>query len=370
MTLKRIAIDRRWAPAACAVLAAFGAALPAHAQVTIGPSLTGGGLYDFLIQTNCIYLQEQTDTRTPFWAFSGPYPDGRVPLFGPGTARGYVRTIDLADQITWESSQPTIIPPPPKIQAVGAIGGVKYQQTEVFFTIKTPSRITDVDITAVGSVDSVTGAAVKLGQPTRVTRKFRVYPPQKISKVTLSPTKQFYADGDRLRIEVELAGKIPYSTTKLYVRQPQYKNTNGGTNNQQLPEWQGANNLGEKAIDVPENATKVAFEFVARFPSSARVEQASPMYQRTSLTIPVQLKSASSSCPELVTNPTTEEVRYDMVRPLNADFGAKPASSLPVPVQPAVPNTSIPAPRDPLPTRPDPQPDPSGKSPGPAPRIR
>src|SRR5690606_10061815 len=159
--LKCIARPGRMAPMTCALLCTLGTSLPAHAQLK---GLTGSGLYDFLIQTNCFAVSEQADTRTPNWLCNGTYPDNRVPILAPGTAKGIVRTVDLADQVSFFSSNPAVVQAPAKIQAVGAIGGVPYQPTDVFFTIKAPSAPTNVDITAEGSATSVVGTVAQLGQ--------------------------------------------------------------------------------------------------------------------------------------------------------------------------------------------------------------
>ena len=170
-------------PLALALLVATSSSPPAHAQLK---GITGTGLYDFLIQTNCFALSAQQDTRTPYWITDGTYPDNRVPLLATGTAKGIVRTVDLADQVKFFSSNPAVVQAPAVIQA---IGGVPYQPTDVWFTIKAPSRPMDVDVTAVSSVTSVIGAVAQLGQPKRVTRKFRVYPPQRISKAAIVPAR-------------------------------------------------------------------------------------------------------------------------------------------------------------------------------------
>ncbi|HEX2139528.1 MAG TPA: hypothetical protein VHG33_07445 [Woeseiaceae bacterium] len=350
------------APAALALLT-IGAALPAEAQVN---ALTGSGLYDFLIPTNCFALSEQADTRTPYWLSDGTYPDNRVPLLATGNARGIVRTVDLADQVSFHSSNPRVIPAPAKIQAVGAIGGVNYQPSDVWFTVKAPSRPTNVDITAQGSVNSVIGAVAQLGQAKRVTRKFRVYPPQKISKATIGPEKPApYADGERLRIDVALPWKIPVSTATVVIGQPVYKDRNGRDVRARLPEWKAGSTYTAKRIAVPPNGNKVSFDFVARFPSDAASERLGPMLLKTSFVVPVQLTTENHvPCTGLVTNPKSAQVGYTMQRRMDVSLQAKPATSLPAPIQQAPlprPATGsgggVPAPRDPLPSRPDPEPE-------------
>lgn len=356
------------------LLLAPGIGGPAHAQLK---GLTGSGLYDFLIQTNCFAVSAQADTRTPYWLFDGTYPDNRVPLLAAGTAKGIVRTVDLADQVSFSSSHPSIVQPPPKIQAVGAIGGVPYQPTEVFFTIKAPSRPTDVDVTAEGSATSVVGAVASLGQPKRVTRKFRVYPPQKISKAVIAPAKSAYADGERLRIEVTLPWSIPFSTAEVRIGQPVYKNASGQDVRAWLPEWKAGNGYAAKRLPVPPNGNKVTFEFAAGFPSDAKAEKVGPVIHQASFTVPVELTTDGYSCPGLITNPRTAEVRYTVQKRLDVNLDARPAGALPGPVQqvPAIRPGSgtggVPAPRDPLPAKPDPEPDPDGKpKPAPRPGIR
>lgn len=365
---------RLFAPAAFALLTA-GGGLPAHAQVQ---ALTGSGLYDFIIPTNCIALSEQENTRTPYWVSDGTYPGNRVPLLATGNAKGIVRTVDLADQVTFFSSNPAVILPPAKIQAVGAIGGIKYQPTDVWFTVKAPSRPTNIDITAVGSVNSAIGAVSRLGQDKRVTRKFRVYPPQSISKMTLGPvTSTPYADGARLRVDVNLRWKIPVSTATVLIGQPVYKDRNGRNVRADLPEWKTGSTYAPQRIAVPPNGNQVSFEFVARFPSDAAVERFGPLGVKTSLTVPVQLVTENHvPCTGLVTNPKSAQVGYTMQRRINASLQADPAVTLPAPIQQAPlarprPGSSsdggVLAPRDPLPSKPDAEPE---TYPKPKPRIR
>lgn len=374
MTLRRIASRGRLAPVTCALLCTAGTSLPAHAQLQ---GLTGSGLYDFLIQTNCFALSEQTNTRTPNWVFDGTYPDNRVPLLAPGTAKGIVRTVELADQVSFFSSNPAVIHAPNKIQAVGAIGGVRYQPTEVFFSIKTPSAPTNVDVTAEGSVTSVVGAVAQLGQPKRVTRKFRVYPPQKINRAALVPQKTTYQDGERLRIEVTLPWKIPISTAQVVIGQPVYKNANGIDVRAQLQEWRTGSAYAAKHLPVPPNSDKVSFEFVAQLPSDARMEQVGPTFRKASFKVPVELKVNAASCPELVTNPKTAEVRYEIQKRIDVNLEPKPTTMGPSQIQQSpltLPGGSaggVQAPRDPLPSKPDPEPDPDGqRSPRPGTVIR
>jgi hypothetical protein len=341
MMLIRTDLPRRLIQAALALLVTLGAGLSAHAQ---GISITGGGLYDFLIQTNCFAVSAQANTRTPSWISDGTYPGNRVPLLATGTAKGIIRTIDLPDQVSFISSNPAVIPPPPKIQAVGAIGGVKYQPTDVYFTIKSPSRPTDVDITAVGPTKSIVGAVVDLGQPKLVKRKLRVYPPQKISKATIGSAKAApYSAGNQLRIDVTLPWKIPFSTTTVVVGKPLYQNRGGYTVSLNLPEWKDGSHHQPKMIDVPPNTNKVSFDFVAQFPSDAAVESLGQLAFKTSLVVPVQLKTRVPSCAGLVIDPSSVEVRYTMQK------------------------RRVLAPKDPLPSKPDAEPE---KPPKPRPRIR
>lgn len=344
----------------------MGAGMPAASQVAVPriPELTGGGLYDFLIQTNCFALSAQADTRTPHWVFDNTYPDNRVPLLASGSAKGIVRTIDLADQVTFTSSKPAVIQTPGTIQAVGAIGGVPYQQTDAYFTIKAPAAVTDVDITAQGSVNSLVGTAVNLGQPKRVTRKFRVYPPQRIKAATLSPSRPApYREGERLRIDVTVPWKIPISTATVVIGQPMYKNANGQDVRAGLPEWQVGSTFGEKRIPLAPNSDRVSFEFVARFPANAAVEKVAPTIIKTSLVVPVQLTTDTYvPCPDLVTQPRTAEVRYSMQKALTTNVQAAPATSLPAGISGIRP-TQVPLPDDsaevkePLPTKPDAEPE-------------
>lgn len=361
------------APAALALLTT-GAGLPAHAQMQ---ALTGSGLYDFIIPTNCIALSEQENTRTPYWVSDGTYPGNRVPLLATGNAKGIVRTVDLADQISFFSSNPAVILPPAKIQAVGAIGGIKYQPTDVWFTVNAPSRPTNIDITAVGSVNSAIGAVSRMGQAKRVTRKFRVYPPQSISETTLGPaTATPYGDGARLRVDVNLRWKIPVSTATVVIGQPVYKDRNGRNVRADLPEWQAGSTYAPQRIAVPPNRNKVSFEFVARFPSDAAVERFGPLSLKTSLIVPVQLVTENHvPCMDLVTNPKSAQVGYTMQRRMNASLQAKPGATLPAPVRPAPlarprPGSSsdgVLAPKDPLPAKPDAEPE---DYPKPGPRTR
>lgn len=375
MKSKRSAMPDRRVSTAFALLFALGAGMPANAELK---GITGSGLYDFLIQTNCFAVAEQADTRTPYWIFDGTYPDNRVPLLAAGTAKGIVRTVDMADQVSFFSSNPAVVQTPAKIQAVGAIGGVPYQQTETYFTIKAPSRPTDVDITAEGSATSVIGTVARLGKPKRVTRHFRVYPPQKISSAAIAPAKTTYADGERLRIEVTLPWKIPFSTTTVVIGRPVYKNAGGHDVRAQFPEWKAANVYADKRLRVPPNSDKVSFEFVARFPSDVKMEPVGTIFRKASFTVPVALETDDYvPCPGLVTNPRSAEVRYAMQKRLDVDLDAKPASSLPSQIQqvPSIrPGSSpggVPAPRDPLPSKPDPERDPDGKpTPRPKPGIR
>lgn len=360
MMLTRTDRPRRLIQSAFALLLIIAAGLPANAQ---GISITGGGLYDFLIQTNCFAASAQADTRTPYWISDGTYPGNRVPLLATGTAKGIIRTIDLPDQVSFISSNPAVIPPPAKIQAVGAIGGVNYQPTDVYFTVNAPSRPTDVDITAVGPTKSIVGAVVDLGQAKRVTRKFRVYPPQKISKATIAPTKPApYIAGERLRVEVALPWKIPFSTTTVVIGRPVYKNRGGSTVSAALPEWKNGAYFQPKRIAVPPNTDKVSFDFVARFPSDAAVERLGPMSVKTSLAVPVQLTTENYvPCPGLVANPRSVEISYSMQKRIDVNLEAKPATPLPAPGQ-AVPlpggssEGGVLAPRDPLPSKPDAEP--------------
>ena len=363
---------RRAAPIALVLLLATGTSLPVHAQLK---GVTGTGLYDFLIQTNCFALSAQQDTRTPYWITDGTYPDNRVPLLATGTAKGIVRTVDLADQVKFFSSNPAVVQAPAVIQAVGAIGGVPYQPTDVWFTIKPPSRPMDVDVTAVSSVTSVIGAVAQLGQPTRVTRKFRVYPPQKISKAAIVPARTTpYGDGERVRIDVTLPWRIPISTATVVIGQPVYTNTQGREVRARLPEWKVGNAFVEKRIAVPPNADRVSFEFVARFPSDAKVERVGPIGLNASFRVPVELTGEHySPCPGLVTNPKSSEVSYRMAKRLDVELQAKPAIPRPSSVQqvplprPGSSDGGVPAPKDPLPSRPDPEPE---DYPKPKPRIR
>lgn len=379
MMIKRTSGDpgRLLAAAAFALLTIGAGGVPAEAQVAVPlvKELTGGGLYDFLIQTNCFAMSAQSDTRTPYWLFDETYPDNRVPLFATGNAKGIVRTINLADQVSFFSSNPAVVLPPAKIQAVGAIGGVMYQPTDVWFAVKAPSRPVDIDITAVGSTNSVAGAVAQLGQAKRMTRNFRVYPPQKISKATIGPNKQgLYTDGERLRIEVTLPWKIPVSTVTVAIGQPVYKDRNGADVSARLPEWKANGGYMPKRISVPPNSNKVSFEFVARFPSNAAVKQFQAVFLTTSFSVPVVLKSESGACPGLVTNPASVQVRYGMQKPSNVGLQANPAVNLPAPVQ-QVPlarpgsgsSGAVPAPKDPLPSKPDPEPENYSK---PKPRMR
>ena len=349
----------------------MGAAVPAKAQVHI----TGSGLYDFLIQTNCFAVSAQANTRTPSWITDGTYPDNRVPLLASGTTEGIVRTVDLADQVSFFSSNPAVIPPPAKIQAVGAIGGINYQPTNVHFTIKAPSRPTNVDITAKGSVNSAIGTIAQLGQAKSVTRKFRVYPPQKISKATIGPAKAApYAAGERLRIDVTLPWKIPFSTATVVIGKPLYQNRSGNTVSANLPEWKNGSSHHPKLITVPPNTNKVSFDFVAQFPSDAAVESLGQLAYKTSLVVPVQLRTENHQCSGLVTNPRSAEIGYT-VQKLRA-LPTRPATSPALaPVQQApLPQTGsgsaeggVLAPRDPLPGKPDAEPE---NRPKPRPRIR
>lgn len=353
---------RLLAPAALALLT-VGAGLPADAQVK---GLTGSGLYDFLIPTNCFALSEQANTRTPYWLTDGTYPDNRVPLLATGNAKGIIRTVDLADQVSFHSSNPGVIPAPAKIQAVGAIGGVNYQPTDVWFNVKAPARPTNVDITARGSASSVIGAVAQLGQAKSVTRRFRVYPPQKISKATIGPGKPApYVDGERLRVDVALPWRIPFSTATVVVEQPVYKDRNGRDVRARLPEWKAGNGYAAQRIPVPPNSNKVSFEFVARFPSDAAAERFGPMFLKTSFTMPVRLTTENHvPCSGLVANPKSAQLGYTMQRRLDVSLQAEPATSLPAPVQqvprPRPGSTSdggVLAPRDPRPSKPDPEPE-------------
>lgn len=372
------AIAYRLIPLALALLV-MGAAPPVKAETYI-KGFMGSGLYDFLIQTNCYAVSAQSDTRTPDWISDGTYPNNRVPLLAAGTSTGIVRTVDLADQVTFFSSNPAVMPPPPKIQAVGAIGGVGYQPTKVYFTINAPSRPTNIDITAQSSVNSVVGTVAQLGQPKRVTRKFRVYPPQRISKTTLGPAKPApYSEGERLRIDVTLRWKIPFSTTTVVIGQPVYKNKTGHTRSAKLPEWETGGGFHEpKRISVPPNTNKVSFDFVARFPSDAAVERMGPLSVRTLFAVPVQLTTEDFlPCPGLVTSPKSAEIKYAMQR-RNAYMNTSPASShmpsspiqqAPLPRPSGSTGGGVVAPRDPLPAKPDAEPDDYPK-PRPRPRPR
>lgn len=365
-------IPRRLVRPALALLLTIGAGLPANAQ---GISITGGGLYDFLIQTNCFAVSAQQDTRTPYWISDGTYPGNRVPLLATGTAKGIVRTIDLPDQVSFISSNPAVIPPPPKIQAVGAIGGVKYQPTDVYFTIKTPSRPTDIDIIAVGPTKSIVGAVVDLGQPKRVKRKFRVYPPQRISKAIIGPAKASpYTVGERLRIDVTLPWKIPFSTATVVIGKPLYQNRSGNTVGANLPEWKSGSSYRPKLITVPPNTNNVSFEFAAQFPSDAAIESLGQLAYKTSLVVPVQLRTENHQCSGLVTNPKSAEISYTVQK--RRELPTRPATSPALaPVQQApLPQEGggsaeggVLAPRDPLPSKPDAEPE---NRPKPRPRIR
>lgn len=360
MLMQSIVMTGRLGRLALALLI-MGAGLPANAQYVKG--VTGAGLYDFLIPTNCFAVSAQSNTRTPYWLTDGTYPDNRVPLLATGTSTGIVRTVDLADQVSFLSSNPAVIPPPAKIQAVGAIGGVGYQPTNVNFRIQEPARPTDVDVTAVGSVNSVIGMASRLGQPKRVVRKFRVYPPQKISKATIAPAKPApYKEGERLRVDVALPWKIPFSTTTVVIGMPVYKNVGGSAVSARLPEWKTSSGTYlPRQIDVPPNANTVGFEFAARFPSDAAVERLAPVTVQASFSVPVQLKT---HCQGLTTNPTSVDISYKMQKSMN--MPTQPATSpAPSPVQQAPlqqpGNASaeggVLAPRDPLPTKPDAEPE-------------
>lgn len=357
------------APLAIALL--MGTALPAQAQLK---GLTGSGLYDFLVQTNCVALSEQQDTRTPDWITDGTYPNNRVPLLAAGMAQGIVRTVDLPDQVKFFSSNPAVIEAPAKIQAVGAIGGVPYQPTDVFFTVNASSRPRDVDITAVSSTTTVIGAVARLGQPTRVTRKFRVYPPQRISKAATVPArKRTYEDGEQVRIEVILPWRIPISTATVVIGRPVYQNAQGEEVRAYAAEWREGNAYHrEKRIAVPPNTNKVTFEFTAEFPSDAKVKRVTPIDLNTSFVVPIQLTSEHHArCPGLITDPMAAEVSYSVHKRLNVSLQAKPA--LPRPVQqvplarPGSSEDGVPAPRDPLPSKPDPEPE---DHPQPKPGIR
>src|SRR5690606_36001580 len=126
------------------------------------------------------------------------------------------------------------------------------------------------------------------------------------------------------------------------------------------------------------NDDKVSFEFVAAFPPDAQAEQVAPITHQASFTVPVELKVDDwSTCTGLVTNPRTAELRYTIQKRFDVDLEATPASPLPSPVQqpPRPPAGSssggVPAPRDPLPSKPDPEPDPDAKpKPRPRPGIR
>ncbi len=365
-------IPGRLVPVTLAVLAALGAGPPASAQLK---GITGSGLYDFLIQTNCFALSEQQNTRTPWWVYDDTYPDNRVPLLAAGTAKGIVRTVDLPDQVTFLSSNPAVIKPPPKIQAVGAIGGVPYQQTDVYFTINAPSRPTDVDITAVGSSTSVIGAVASLGQAKRVERGFRVYPPQKIKSAAITPARTTpFGDGEKVRIDVDLAWKIPVATATVVIGQPVYENIHGQKVQARLPEWKFGYDYAENRYLVRPNIDKISFEFVARFPSDAKVERVGPIALNASFVVPVEITTEDYvGCPSLVTNPKTAEVRYRMSKRLDGDLQAKP--TLPGPtttiqqapsLRPGSSVDGVPAPRDPKPSKPDPEPE---KYPRPKPRT-
>lgn len=298
----------------------IGGGMPGHAQNPV----TGGGMYDFLIQTNCFVVRKQQDTGTPSWISDGTYPENRVPLLAAAPATGIVRTVDLPDQIAFFSSHPTVVVPPPKVQAVGAIGGVPYQPTNVPITVKSPRQPTDVTVTAQGSRTSVVGSAIQLGQPKRVERKFRVYPPQAFKSAVLAPVKTVpYTRGERLRIDLRLAWKIPFATTVVEVRLPTYTTTKGETRSAQLPEWKHGSGYVPKRLTVMPNTDQVAFEFAAPFPPDASAQKLGPAAVQTSLVVPIRLVSEAPACPGLAGNPRSSDVTVRVQQPL-ANLPARP----------------------------------------------
>ena len=349
------------------------ASAPAPADYLQG--VTGSGLYDFLIKTNCFALPEQQDTRTPYWLIDNTYPGNRIPVFSPGQARGYIRTVDIADQIIFFSSNPAVIPPPPKLQAVGAIGGVRYQQTQVFFDISNlVQRPTDITITAQGTITSVVSAATRLGKPKTSTADLRVYPPQTIKSAALAPARTTaYAEGEQVTLNVGLAWKMPVATTYVEIGMPEYQTAAGGKFVARLEPWHSGTTYGSKRIDIGPNVTSASLSFTVPFPKDAAVQRLSPVTLATSLTIPVRLHSASRTCPELAANPSPHTVVIRVQKMLQMP---KPQSSTPLPTQaiqqaPIAPMTSdgssggTPAPRPALPTKPDAEPENAPRPPRP-----
>src|SRR5690606_3127393 len=104
------------------------------------------------------------------------------------------------------------------------------------------------------------------------------------------PAKTTYADGERLRIEVTLPWKIPFSTAEVVIGQPVYKGRQGNDVRARLPEWKTGNVYAAKRLRVPPNANKVSFEFVAAFPPDAQAEKVAPIIHQAAFTVPVELK--------------------------------------------------------------------------------
>ncbi|HEX7035194.1 MAG TPA: hypothetical protein VF210_05440 [Pseudomonadales bacterium] len=294
-------------------------------------AIVGGGLYDFIVQTNCVFVEEQQDTRTPYWARE------RIPVFGAANARGYVRTVDQPDIIDFTSSDPAVVPAPPRLQAIGAIGGVGYQQTEVTLTIKAPNSPRDVTITAKGQPKLDIGTVTRLGQGASDTMKLRVYPPQSIASVSLSPTPPpgGYRDGERVTVTVRLAQKHPLPTSRIVVDQPTYETAAGGRRTAPIRGWSSSGGQGPKELTVAGNRDTITFSFETRFPEDAKTSRlsspAAPL--TTALTMPVRIQSSSPNCPNIVKSTSAKTLTIPMQKPVPIPVLQKES---PAPVLPSI----------------------------------
>lgn len=296
-----------------------------------GSAIVGGGLYDFIVQTNCVYVAEQQDTRTPYWALE------RVPVFGAASARGYIRTVDQPDVIDFTSSDPSVVPAPPRLQAIGAVGGVKYQQTQLTIQIKAPSSPRDVTLTAKGQPKFDVGTATRLGQGASDTMKLRVYPPQAIASVDLSPTPLpgGYRDGERITVTIRLAQKHPLPTSLIVVERPTYETATGERRAAAISNWSGGSAQGAKQFSVAGNQNSITFSFDARFPDDAKTSRGSSPAApyTTSLTMPVQIRASSQSCPNIVKAASAKTVTIPLQKPVSLPNLQKES---PLPVVPTI----------------------------------
>lgn len=271
-----------------------------------GPAAAGmGGIYDFMVQTNCLRLPEQSDLRTPYWSHQ------RVPLFAPGQARLYARTIRDTDRVTFVSDRPNVIPPLGPVQLIGEVGGIPYQQTMATLALSDPGLTRPVDVRIVANSGNRSDRAlskIDLGNH-GTDREFRVFPRMHIERVEVLPRKPVYEPGEQITLNLRLPWSTPISTVRAQFGQPTAR-IGGSEVAAGYPEWNGAAVV--ERIQTPETR-QIRHGFRLTWPQGPAF--ASLGNASVQLRLDIALKTVSRATCDLTKAPNTARVVLTMKNP-------------------------------------------------------